>query len=335
MNSVILGAGAWGTAMALHLQRVGHSVILVPRRNDHALSLLKARENKDYLPGFLLPGAIKINSDIKEALVNADIIFFACPSHGLRELAKSVKEKISSKHSIKGFITLAKGLEQSSLLGPVEVLEKELTDLPCGILSGPTHAAEIAAGKPAAVILGMNSFCTDIESLQKRMSNEVFRIYRSRDLRGVELGCCLKNVYAIGAGMCDGLELGDNAKAAYLTRALYEMVKLGTRLGGRVETFYGLSGFGDLVATCTGEWSRNRTFGEELSKEGNAVALIHKRKTVVEGYWATRCFKELVTKNSIEAPILMELYAILYEGKSLKEAIYSLMTRQLKAEVEG
>lgn len=335
MNLVILGAGAWGTAMALHLQRVGHSVTLVPRRNDQALSLIKHRENQDYLPGFLLPETIKISSSMGDALAKPDFVFFACPSHGLRELAKSIKERISNKHPTKGFITLAKGLEQSSLLGPIEVLEEELAGLPCGILSGPTHAAEIAAGKPAAVILGMNSFCMDIESLQKAMSNEVFRVYRSRDLRGVELGCCLKNVYAIGAGMCDGLELGDNAKAAYLTRALHEMVKLGTCLGGRVETLYGLSGFGDLVATCTGAWSRNRTFGQELSKERNAVDLIHKRKTVVEGYGATRCFKELVVKNAIEAPILMELHSILYEGKSLKEAIYTLMTRQLKAEVEG
>lgn len=335
MNSVILGAGAWGTAMALHLNRAGHSVVLVPRREEQARSLREAEENIDYLPGFQLPTTIKIDHQVDQALKGASVVFFACPSQGLRELAKKIKQYLGKSSSIKGFIALAKGLEQASLLGPVEVLESELEKLPCGILSGPTYAAEVAAGKPAAVILGMNTFCKEIESLQRGMSNEAFRVYRSSDVRGVELGCCLKNVYAIGAGICDGLGLGDNAKAAYLTRALHEIVKLGTHLGGRLETLYGLSGFGDLVATCMGKWSRNRTFGQELCENGSPLELIGKRKTVVEGYWATRCFKELVNKSKIEAPILMELYAILYEGKPLKEAVGSLMMRELKAEFEG
>lgn len=333
MNFTIFGAGAWGTAMAIHIARLNHPVVLVPRRSEQAESLNQLRENKDYLPGFVLSKSIEITSDLGIALKDADVVLLACPSLALRELCITIKEHLPKNHSVKAFITLCKGLESKTFLPPATVVKDIFSNELCGVLSGPTFAGEVAEGKPTAITLATTQDDEITIKIQAALSNGKLRVYRSKDLYGVEYAGCLKNVYAIGAGICDGLDLGDNAKASYLTRSLYELVKLGTVLGGHPETFYGLSGFGDLVATCFGAWSRNRTFGQMVAEGGEPESIIKKQKTVVEGYWATDCFYKLLSQKQLEIPILTEIHQILYKGKSPKEALTSLMNRSLKTEI--
>lgn len=332
MNCCILGAGAWGTAMALHLDRCGHSVTLVPRRMEQALEIASSRENVDYLPGFKLPNRIQIGSEIGPVLMEAEVVFFACPSKAIRELAGKVRPHLEAARQLKLCLVMCKGLELDTFKAPAEILEESLPGLHCGVLSGPTYAGEVAAGQPTAVVLALPAALEEAKSYQEAFSNTTLRCYLSRDVRGTELGGTLKNIYAIGAGMCDGLQLGDNAKAAYLTRSLNEFLKLGTALGGQPETFYGLSGFGDLIATCSGEWSRNRSFGQKVGEGEKPESIIEQQKTVVEGYRATECLKRYCAQQSIDAPILDKIHAVLYEGLKPEEGIQALMTRDLKPE---
>lgn len=334
MNIAILGAGAWGTALALHLNRMQeHCVTLVPRRIEHALTIASSRENEAYLPGYQFDHNLQIGCEIKPAIMAADVVILACPAQGLRPLCERVKAQLESSWQVKMVITLCKGLEQESLLKPAEVVHAVLPEVTHGVLSGPTFAGEVAAGKPTAMVLASQGESSLLQQVQQALNNDALRVYRSSDVVGVELGGCLKNIYAIGVGICDGLNMGDNSKAALMTRSIHEMVKLGVILGGKTESFYGLSGVGDLVATCHGAWSRNRTFGYELGLGKTVDALMHDRKTVVEGYWATACFYALCQRIQQDAPILAQIYAIVYHGKAPKQAIYELMTRELKAEV--
>ena len=333
MNISVLGAGAWGTAVALHLSRMAeHRTTLVPRRIEQALTMASTRENQEYLPGYTLGQDLQIGCELKPALMEADVIVLACPSKGLRQLCEQVKAELESSWRIKMVITLCKGLEQATLLKPAEVVAAILPEMQHAVLSGPTFAGEVAAGQPTAMVLASSGDDCLLREVQGALNNDALRVYRSNDVVGVELGGCLKNVYAIGAGMCDGLKTGDNSKAAFLTRAMHEMVVIGQSQGARVETLYGLSGFGDLVATCHGSWSRNRTFGEQLAGGIAVDDLLNNRKTVVEGYWATACFHELCQKHAIEAPILNQIYAIAYEHKDPRQSLQALMTRDLKAE---
>lgn len=332
MNFCVLGAGAWGTAMALHLIRQGHSVTLVPRRMDLAMELASSRENTDYLPGFRLPLNLQIGFEMKPVLMEADVVILACPSQGLRPLCQAISEHLDSSHALQLIITLCKGLEEGSCLRPSEVVEDVLPDLAHAVLSGPTNAAEVAAGKPTAVTLGAQNHNTFIPKVQSAMSGGTMRVYTSADLTGVELGGCLKNIYAIAAGCVDGLKIGDNSKAALMTRALNEMIRLGVALGADAKTFFGLSGFGDLVASCNGAWSRNRTLGQQLGEGKKLDELMAHRKTVVEGVTATKVFHELCERKEIEVPILNQVYAVLYQALDPKKAMEALMLRDLKAE---
>lgn len=337
MNFVVLGAGAWGTAMAVHLARLGRRVTLVPRRIEQALEIASNRENPAYLPGVRLVHDIQVGYEVAPVIMEADVLLLACPSVGLRALCKQIAPALAPAYSLRHVVCLAKGLEQDSLLLPGQVMAQELLgheavkgQLRLGVLSGPSFAVEVAAGKPTAVTLASEVVDAELTALQETMSDEHLRIYCSDDVAGVELGGCLKNIYAIGAGISEGLGLGHNATGAYLTRALREMVKLGTALGGRAETFYGLSGFGDLITTCTGPVSRNRGFGVELSRGKTSAELLTGRRSVVEGYWATERFHKLCADKGLEAPILSQLYRVLYENKPAKQAIAELMLRDLK-----
>ncbi|MGA2052781.1 MAG: NAD(P)H-dependent glycerol-3-phosphate dehydrogenase [Opitutales bacterium] len=332
MNVTILGAGAWGTALALHAARAGHAVTLVPRRLEAALQISQERENRDYLPGFKLPIEIQIGLEIRPVIMEADLVLLACPMRGLRALGTAVNAELDAAWAGPMFVSLCKGMETETLRLPHAVLAEVLPGRPTGVLSGPSYAGEVAAGKPTAVVLATGADEEHARRVQEALSGPALRVYRSRDVTGVELAGALKNVYAIGAGVCDGLKLGDNAKAAFLTRALHEMTRLGTRLGGQAATFYGLSGFGDLVVTCEGKWSRNRTFGEELARGHSAVELLKDRRTVVEGHAAAAAFAALCAKEKIDAPILAEVHAVLYAGKDPRKAIPALMERELKAE---
>ena len=335
MNFVVLGAGAWGTAFALHLNRAGHAVTLVPRRAEHAGALVTDRENKEYLPGLALPASLQVTADLRSALARAEVILLACPAQVLRATSRQVREALPAAGRPRLVLSLAKGLELGTHLRPSEVIANVLPELPVGSLTGPTNAEEVAQGRPAAMVLAAHPVGVAMQEVQTSISGATLRIYTSHDLAGVEFGGCLKNIYAIAAGCCDGLKLGDNTKAALLTRALAEMVRVGTALGAQPETFYGFSGFGDLVATCYGDWSRNRDFGQQIGAGANAGDLLSHRKTVVEGYETTKSFAGLCVEKGIDAPILREVYAILAEGKKPAAALAALMTRELKRETTG
>lgn len=332
MKFAVIGAGAWGTAFAAHLARAGRPVTLVPRRTEHAAAIQQARENTDYLPGVTLPAELVITADLAGAVKDAGVILLACPSQALRETGRRLRAVLPPT-GLSMVLSLAKGLELHTHLRPSEVLADVLPGVPAGSLSGPTNAEEVAQGRPAAMVLAVGGGTpADLTAVQRLMSSCSLRVYTSGDVAGVEFGGCLKNVYAIAAGCCDGLQLGDNAKAALLTRALTEMLRVGVALGARAETFYGLSGFGDLVATCHGGWSRNRAFGQQIGEGAAAADLIAHRRTVVEGYHTTQAFAELCADRGIDAPILQEMQAILFAGKAPAAALQTLMNRGLKSE---
>ncbi|MEM1221495.1 MAG: NAD(P)H-dependent glycerol-3-phosphate dehydrogenase [Verrucomicrobiota bacterium] len=332
MNICILGSGAWGTAMALHLDRCGHAVTLVPRRIQQALEIASSRANEAYLPGYPIPHTIQIGFELEPVLMEAEVVMLACPSKGLRDLCLKVADSLDGAWQLKLFVVMCKGLELESFKTPSDIVSEVFPETACGVLSGPSFAGEVAAGKPTALAFASDHPDIDAVRYQEAFSNSSLRAYLSKDVRGTELGGTLKNIYAIASGLSDGLGLGDNAKAALLTRSLGEMVLLGEMLGGQRETFYGLSGFGDLVATCCGEWSRNRTFGERVGKGELPEAIVESQNAVVEGYRATRCLKELCLQKSVDAPILSQIHAILYDRKEPLAALQSLMNRELKAE---
>jgi glycerol-3-phosphate dehydrogenase (NAD(P)+) len=334
MDFAVIGAGAWGTAFAYHLARRGQPVTLIARRAEHAAALNAARENRDYLPGVALPENVIVTGDLKAALAETDVAFLAVPSQSMREWAKKIAAVSDSAPRLKLVVSLSKGLEMATLLRLSEVLAQVLPHHKIGALTGPTNAREVADGQPAAMVLATAAPEENlITEVQAAISGPTLRVYTSSDLCGAEYGGCLKNIYAIAAGCGDGLKLGDNIKAAMLTRALTEMVRVGVALGARAETFYGLSGVGDLVATCYGGWSRNREFGQRIG-EGKTVAdLLAHRKTVVEGYKTTEAFANLCVARGVDAPILREVHAILCADKKPAEALATLMARKLKPEV--
>jgi glycerol-3-phosphate dehydrogenase (NAD(P)+) len=332
MNFTVIGAGAWGTAFAVHLARIGRDVILAPRRAEQATALQAGRENAEYLPGVVLPPTLRIEADLDRALTEAEVVLLACPSQALRETCGRVQAALPAEPRVRLVASLAKGLELGTHLRPSEVMASLLPSLLVGSLTGPTNAGEVARGLPAAMVLAAERASACVQDVQAALSAATLRVYTSDDLAGVEFGGCLKNIYAIAAGCCDGLKLGDNSKAALLTRALTEMVRVGTALGARAETFYGLSGFGDLVATCHGGWSRNREFGQRIGEGARPADLVAGRKTVVEGYKTTQAFAGLCADRGIDAPILQEMQAILFEDKPPAAALAALMTRGLKSE---
>jgi len=335
LNFAVIGAGAWGTAMAVHLARRQQAVTLVARRPEHAAAMQLARENRDYLPGVSLSAAINVTADLRAALLGADVALVASPSHALRAWCGQMKEVCRDTSRLQLVVSLVKGLEAGTHLRPSEVMTELLPGVNIATLTGPTNAGEVARGLPAAMVLAAARFGPFVEQVQAAMSGSTLRLYTSDDLAGAEYGACLKNIYAIAAGLCDGLKLGDNAKAALVTRALTELVRVGEALGARRETFYGLSGFGDLVATCHGAWSRNRDFGQRIGEGRGVEALLAGRKTVVEGYDTTRALHDLCREKDITAPILSEVYAILYQGKKPADALMALMTRELKSETHA
>ncbi|HXQ81623.1 MAG TPA: NAD(P)H-dependent glycerol-3-phosphate dehydrogenase [Opitutaceae bacterium] len=332
MKFCVVGAGAWGTAFALHLARGGRAVALVPRRPEQAKAIDAVRENREYLPGIPLPAGVAVCAGLAEGLPGADVILLACPAQTMRQTAANVRAALRADAAPRLIVSLAKGLELGSHMRPSQAVAEALPGAVVGALSGPTNAAEFARGLPAAMVLAATAEASVAAEVQAAISGPTLRVYTTDDLPGVEFGACLKNIYAIAAGCCDGLGLGDNAKAALITRAVAEMVRVGVALGARRETFYGLSGFGDLVATCHGLWSRNREFGQKIGEGRHIPELLAGRRTVVEGYETTRSLAGLCAERRIDAPILVEVNAILFQGRRPADAISSLMMRELKRE---
>lgn len=331
MNFAVFGAGAWGTAMAIHLDRAGHAVSLVPAFMEDALELASKRENR-FLPGYRLPESLQIGLEAAPILLEAEVVVMAPPSKFLRSLCRELKASSAGARQLQLAVTISKGLEEGTNATPGEVVTEELSDWQHGVISGPCFAHEVAAGKPTAAAFASEADSSLVTRVQTAMSDSHLRLYRSNDIRGVELGGCMKNVYAIASGMCDGLGLGHNTKAALLTRSLAEMIRVGVALGGKAETFFGLSGVGDLALTCHGPTSRNRTFGERLARGEPARQLIEGEGMTVEGYRSAACFAEICQAKQIDAPILSEIAAILFQGKEPSLALRDLMGRELKAE---
>lgn len=331
----IIGAGAWGTALAIVAGRKGtHQVRLWAHEKEVRESIQSRRLNELFLPGQPIPDDVYVTNDLADALHNAEIVVGVMPSNHCRALFKNMLPHL---HPDMLFVSATKGLEDSSHFRMTEVITQVLTAQPefrprIGAMSGPTFAKEVARGDPTALAIA-SSDPELARTIQQALSDPRFRLYTNEDVIGVELGGSLKNVIAIAAGVCDGLGLGHNSVAALITRGLAEMTRLTVACGGRAETMAGLAGLGDLVLTCTGGLSRNRTVGVEMGR-GRAlpdiIAGMH--GMVAEGVLTTHAAVGLAKTRNVEIPITEKMHAILHFGKSPKDAIHELMTRSAKSE---
>lgn len=328
MKITVLGAGSWGVALAMLLNNNGHQVALWSLIDSEIAMLTEHREHKNNLPGIPIDQTIEITGDHKLALSEAEMVVFAVPSRFVRSTAVLVKEAITDQQII---INVGKGLEDGSLFTLEQVLEDELPNNHIAVLSGPSHAEEVARNIPTSVVAA----CKDegvVHRIQKTFMNENFRVYGSTDVIGVEMGGSLKNVIALAAGISDGLGFGDNAKAALMTRGMAEIARLGLAMGGQVKTYNGLSGIGDLIVTCTSMHSRNRRAGILIGKGKSLAEAQEEVKMVVEGVYAAKAARELAHKHQVEMPIIEEVNAILFEDKDPRIAVRSLMERDRRFE---
>ncbi|HKO03612.1 MAG TPA: NAD(P)H-dependent glycerol-3-phosphate dehydrogenase [Candidatus Acidoferrales bacterium] len=329
----ILGAGSWGTALALVLlrSRRPHRVCLWARRADLAEALSKTRTNVDYLPGFELPPQLEITGNLAEAVSGAEIVLGVMPSQHARGIYTRALPHLRAETAI---VSATKGLDFPTLDRMTQVIASVAAPrFPARVaaLSGPSFAREAARGDPTAVVVASEEEELAAE-IQEEFAGPTFRLYRNRDVTGVELAGAVKNVIAIAAGVCTGLGLGHNSAAALITRGLAEMTRLGCALGGRRETLAGLAGLGDLVLTCTGALSRNRSVGVALGEGRKLEEIQRGMRMVAEGVRTTAATIELARRHGIEMPITEQMHAVLYEGRPPQEAIRELMERRLKNE---
>jgi glycerol-3-phosphate dehydrogenase (NAD(P)+) len=324
----ILGAGAWGTALAISLaRRGGHAITLWSFSAEQVEQILETGVNLQFLPGYTVPADVRVTTDLAAAVQGADIVLCVTPSEHLRGVMKQVAPLLTRDQLL---VSATKGLEEKSLLRMSQVIAS-VTEIRCGVLSGPSFAAEVAAGIQTAVVAAGTPAVARV--IQKEFSSPTLRLYTNDDVAGVELGGALKNVIALAAGVVHGLDLGYNSGAALITRGIAEITRLAVACGGRRQTLAGLSGLGDLVLTCTGSLSRNRTVGTELGK-GRALPEILEdlQGKVAEGIRSTTAALGLAARYGVEMPITEQMDAILHRGKSPKEAIRELMARPGKDE---
>jgi glycerol-3-phosphate dehydrogenase (NAD(P)+) len=325
----ILGAGGWGTALAVMIARNGHAIQWWVRRKELAEALDRERVNHRYLPGIAIPNSIAITNQLSEA-ANGDVLLFVTPSIALREVAESLAAAGSLRPGTI-LISAVKGLEHGTGLRMSEIIGATFPGHPIAVLSGPNHAVEVANFTPTATVIGAAS--EEIgKQLQRIISTRSFRAYTSSDLIGIEVGGALKNIFAIAAGIADGLGLGDNSKAALITRSLAEMARLGLALGGKRETFQGLSGAGDLIVTCFSRHSRNRRVGERIGRGEQLREIQSSMQMVAEGVPTARSGKECAIRLAVATPIINEVYSILYENASPAEAMERLISRAFRPE---
>jgi len=329
----ILGAGSWGTALAVHLARLGRDVRLWARNAELAASLESARENAVYLPGVPLPATLHATSDLREAATDSAMVVFVSPSSTVRGLAEAVRPHLDPDAVL---VTAAKGVEQDTRLTMSAVLDDVLGHhhrARVAALSGPSFAREVGHGVPTAVTAAARDV-TIAEAVQETFNGQTFRVYTSTDVIGVEIGGAVKNVIAVAAGVSDGLGFGHNSRAALITRGLAEITRLAVRLGADRQTLAGLSGLGDLVLTCTGDLSRNRTVGLRLGRGERLSDIVASMTEVAEGVRNTRSVRDLARSVAVEMPITEQMHLLLYEDKSPRQVVIDLMTRGLKREID-
>lgn len=326
---VVLGSGGWGTALSITALRNGHEVWLWSKFPQEIEEIQKNGENKKLLPGVAIPKEIQLTSSL-DCVRNADLIIMAVPSFAVRQTSAMLKEFLPVGATV---VNVSKGLEEGSLKRLSEVIQEELPNAKVAVLSGPSHAEEVSRGIPTTVVAASTEI-TVAEYVQELFASGAFRIYTNSDVIGVELGAALKNVIALCAGVCDGLGLGDNTKAALMTRGITEIARLGEAMGAHSETFGGLSGIGDLIVTCTSMHSRNRRAGILIGQGKTAAQAIEEIGMTVEGYHAAKTAKELADKAGVEMPIVEQCYTVLYQDLPAKQAILNLMSRPYKHEME-
>jgi len=324
----IIGDGGWGTTLAIHLSRKKYPVMLWGAFPANIAQIAQKRENKKFLPGYKIPSQVRLTSDIDEAIEFGDLVVLSVPSEYLTGTLKKIQE---TSYKGKVFVSVVKGVHPGSFKRMSEIIHDHLPHVPLVVLSGPTIALEVAAGIPTTAVAACGNEKLAV-SIQKVFNSDTFRIYTNTDVVGVEIGGSVKNVIALACGICDGLKLGTNTKAAILTRGLTEITRLGMALGGRKETFYGLAGLGDLATTCFSPNSRNRTVGEALGRGQKIKDVLGRMNAVAEGVITARAVYHLARKKKIPMPIVTEVYRIIYANKSAQSAMKDLMGRSLKSE---
>ncbi|MGB9843702.1 MAG: NAD(P)H-dependent glycerol-3-phosphate dehydrogenase [Caldisericia bacterium] len=326
MNIAVIGGGGWGTALALHLFRNKNNITLWLHSEETLKIVEKNRENIYYLPGFLLPNEIKLTNNLKEAIFNVEIVILVVPSQHLRDVIKDLSSEDARN---KLFLIASKGLEIKSGKRMSEVFKEELKSVDFAVLSGPNFSKEVALRIPTSSVVA--SYDEKISNtFQRLLTNDYFRVYTSIDIIGVEFGGSMKNCLAIAAGISDGLGYGSNTKASLITRGLKEMIRVGKKHGANEETFYGISGIGDLVATSFSNLSRNRWLGEMIGKGIKFKYILDSTRQVIEGVYTTKVIYE--NNKDLYLPIINEVYNILYENTDPILSVKNLMIRELKSE---
>ncbi|MDD2370763.1 MAG: NAD(P)-dependent glycerol-3-phosphate dehydrogenase [Firmicutes bacterium] len=329
MKISVIGIGSWGTALSIHLLKNGHQVTIYGRLEDNIVQINKDKIHP-FLPGIVIPDELKITGDLKEAC-NNEYLILAVPSPYVREVVKKMYRAGFGKKTI---INVAKGFEIETGYRLSEVVaEVTKGEYDYCVLSGPTHAEEVAKGLPAAIVVASENIEL-AKHIQEIFNNETLRVYTNDDTLGVEIGGSFKNVVAIASGIVDGLEFGDNAKASLITRGLHEMKQLGKKLGANVETFNGLTGIGDLMVTCMSKHSRNRGFGEKVGKGLKPSDILNSNEMVTEGVYAAKAFYLMSQRLNIDLPITEEVYKCIYEDKKPIDCFKDLMGREMKMESE-
>lgn len=326
----VVGAGSWGTALTNLLACNGHEVTVWSISKEEIEMFQTYHEQKDKLPGVILPDSVTFTNDLQEGIKGKDILVFAVPSPFVRSTAKLAAPFVEDGQII---VNVAKGIEETTLMTLTDILEEEMapTAVEVCVLSGPSHAEEVGIGIPTTVVVGAKKKATAL-MLQDVFMNDVFRVYTSPDMIGIELGAALKNVIALAAGVADGLGFGDNSKAALMTRGIAELSRLGIAMGGKIETFSGLSGIGDLIVTCTSQHSRNRKAGYLMGQGLHADEAMKEVKQVVEGVYSAKAALSLAHKYGVSMPIVEQVNQVLFENKSAKEAVTDLLLRDKKLE---
>lgn len=330
MKITLCGGGSWGTAIARLLSNKGHELNFYIRNKEVIEDIRKNKENTKYLPGAKFEKEINLTNNLDSVLEDIDVFIIAVPTSSIREILTSIKDKISKDVII---VNLSKGIEVESLDRISEISTEILKDNPFVALSGPSHAEEVGKDIPTTLVASSENLKV-AQTIQHEFSTPIFRIYTNPDLVGVEMGGALKNIIALAAGMNDGLAYGDNSKAALMTRGIYEMSKLGISLGANPHTFNGLSGIGDLIVTCTSMHSRNRRAGILIGEGKSMEEACNEVGQVVEGVKTVKSAYKLAKLKNIEMPITNALYKVLYEGYDPNKAVYELMTRENKDEIE-